>query len=100
MIRMNKRQRCESELYWNRGFSRLEKERYKCKKCNYTYTIGRIWKYSDAQKKEALRYHNEMISFRVIERLPHIGHNSVIRWVSADFLNVFSRLSTTFLQPE
>jgi insertion element IS1 protein InsB len=40
-----------------------------------------MWKYSDEQKKEALRYHNEGIPFRVIERLLHISHNSVIRWV-------------------
>ncbi|MDR2074234.1 MAG: hypothetical protein LBP36_02600 [Oscillospiraceae bacterium] len=40
-----------------------------------------MWKYSDAQKKETLRYHNERITFRVIERFLHIGHNSVGRWV-------------------
>ena len=49
--------------------------------CFYCITLFQEWLYSDEEKKEALRYHNEMIPFNVIGRLLHIAPNSIIRWV-------------------
>jgi transposase-like protein len=72
--------RCGSKNHNKNGFTK-GKQRYLCKDCKYNYTIPEMWAYSDAEKKEALRYHNERIPFRTIERLLHISHNSVIRWV-------------------
>ncbi|MDR2074534.1 MAG: hypothetical protein LBP36_04195 [Oscillospiraceae bacterium] len=76
---MNKCSRCESELYWKRGFSGRGKRGTRVKSAIIPI-IERIWKYSDAHK-EALRCHNERIPFKIIERLPHIGHNLFVRWV-------------------
>lgn len=73
--------RCGGEKRSKNGFMK-GKQRYLCKGCGYNYTRGKYYKYySDEEKKEALRYHNEGIGFRRIERLLGMSHMSVINWV-------------------
>lgn len=73
--------KCKSEARSKSGFSRHGKQRYLCKSCGCNYTRSIAWEYSDKDKKEALRYHNEGIGFRRIERLLGMSHTSVINWV-------------------
>ena len=73
--------RCGSENNCKNGLNKGN-QRYLCKDCKYTYSTSKYRKnYSDAEKKEALRYHNEGNGFRRIERLLGMSHNSVINWV-------------------
>ena len=55
------------------------KQRYRCKRCGYNYRTEKYCKYYwNAEKKEALRYHNEEIGFRIIGRLLRMDPKSVI----------------------
>ena len=72
--------KCESEEYQKNGKVK-GKQRYKCKECGYNYRTKNYYKYySDKEKKEALRYHNEGIGFRRIGRLLGMNYKSVINW--------------------
>ena len=72
--------RCKSENNCKNGFNK-GKQRYLCEDCKYNYTVAEMWRYSDEEKKEAIRYHNERIPFNVIGRLLHIAPSSIIKWV-------------------
>ena len=72
---------CKCEEYQKNGMVK-GKQRYRCKRCGYNYRTEKYYKYySDAEKKEALRYHNEGIGFRIIGRLLRMDPKSVINWV-------------------
>ena len=73
--------KCKCEEYQKSGIVK-GKQRYKCKKCGYNYRTEKYYKYySDEEKKEALRYHNEGVGFRRIGRLLGMDPKSVINWV-------------------
>ncbi|MDR2074203.1 MAG: hypothetical protein LBP36_02430 [Oscillospiraceae bacterium] len=52
-----------------------------CKNCGCCYTKSKKHGYSERKKREAIRYYNEGIGFRRIERLLGMSHVSVINWV-------------------
>ena len=58
------------------------KQRYKCKSCNYRYTV---LKKSDVKSKEtrrlALKMYSEGLAFRSIGKILKVSHVSVYNWV-------------------
>jgi transposase-like protein len=61
------------------GFIR-GKQRYLCKNCQCRYVNSKKG-YPESVKNEALRYYNEGLGFRRIERFLGMSHVSVINWV-------------------
>jgi transposase-like protein len=72
--------KCQSEKKVKYGFHR-GKQRYLCKNCGCNYVENPCKGYSEKEKSEAIRYYNEGIGFRKIERLLGMSHVSVINWV-------------------
>lgn len=60
------------------------KQRYKCKHCNYHFTVQKVGKQiDDYYVTKALQLYVEGVSYREIERLLGISHVSVMNWVKA-----------------
>ncbi len=60
------------------------KQRFKCKRCNYHFTVQKIGKQiDDYYVTKALQLYVEGVSYREIERLLGISHVSVMNWVKA-----------------
>ena len=57
-----------------------DKQRYKCKDCNYNYTKGRNSK-DKSLKRFALELYLEGLGFRSIGRLIKVSHVSVFNWI-------------------
>ena len=73
--------KCKCEEYQKNRIVK-GKQRYKSKECGCNYRTEKYYKYyTDEEKKEALRYHNEGIGFRRIGRLLGMDSKSVINWV-------------------
>jgi transposase-like protein len=75
--------KCGNDKKTKNGFS-MNKQRYLCKNCGCNYTQSYKKGYSEKEKQEALRYYNEGIGFRRIERLLGMSHVSVINWVKEE----------------
>ena len=59
-----------------------DRQRYKCKQCNYFYTVSKAGKSVDPYfVTKALQLYIEGVSFREIERLLGVSHVSVMNWV-------------------
>lgn len=59
-----------------------ERQRYKCKKCNYYFTVNKQGKEIDSYYVvKALQLYMEGVSYREIERLLGVSHVSVMNWV-------------------
>lgn len=59
-----------------------QKQRYKCKGCNYFYTVQKQGKSIDEYYvNKALQLYLEGLSYREIERILGISHVSVMNWV-------------------
>lgn len=59
-----------------------QRQRYKCKKCQYYFTVRRIGKRIDRYYIiKALQLYLEGLSYREIERLLGISHVTVSNWV-------------------
>ncbi|MBA5630263.1 IS1/IS1595 family N-terminal zinc-binding domain-containing protein [Moheibacter lacus] len=59
-----------------------DKQRYRCKKCNYFFTVNKIGKkIDDYYVTKALQLYLEGLSYREIERILGISHVSVSNWV-------------------
>lgn len=59
-----------------------KRQRYRCKKCNYFFTVNKIGKKIDNYYvTKALQLYMEGLSFREIERILGISHVSVSNWV-------------------
>ncbi|MFA0962410.1 hypothetical protein AB9P05_11460 [Roseivirga sp. BDSF3-8] len=59
-----------------------DRQRYKCKKCSYYYTVNKLGKGIDQYYvTKALQLYIEGVSFREIERLLGVSHVSVMNWV-------------------
>ena len=75
--------RCSSEEYCKDGLVQ-GRQRYKCKQCNYRYTVSRK---SDVKPKETRRMAFEMylegLGFRVIGRLLRISYGTVYQWIKS-----------------
>ena len=75
--------KCKSNHYVKNGFLR-NKQRYKCKKCSYNYTVTKkSTAKSQNTKKKALNLYLEGLGFRSIGRHLNVSHTSVYHWIKA-----------------
>ena len=59
-----------------------DRQRYKCKACNYYFTVNKIGKRIDSYYViKALQLYIEGVSYREIERLLGVSHVSIMNWV-------------------
>ena len=59
-----------------------KRQRYKCKACNYYYTVNKIGKkINDYYVNKALQLYLEGLTYREIERILGVSHVSIINWV-------------------
>jgi transposase-like protein len=59
-----------------------QRQRYKCKKCGYYFTVSKVGKQIDSYYViKALQLYIEGVSYREIERLLGVSHVSVMNWV-------------------
>lgn len=59
-----------------------EKQRYKCKSCNYRHTVKYLGKSPDI-KRQALQLYLEGLGFRSIGRFLNCSHVAVYKWIKA-----------------
>lgn len=60
------------------------RQRYKCKDCNYHYTVQKLGKKIDNYYvTKAIQLYVEGVSYREIERILGISHVSIMNWVKA-----------------
>ena len=58
------------------------RQRYKCKKCFYNFTVNKLGKkIDDYYVIKSLQLYLEGVSYREIERLLGVSHVSVMNWV-------------------
>lgn len=73
--------RCDCELVVKSGVVN-QRQRYKCKKCAYFFTVTKQGKkIDDYYVIKALQLYIEGVSYREIERILGISHVSVMNWV-------------------
>jgi transposase-like protein len=73
--------KCQCEELIKSGVVK-ERQRYKCKKCGYSFTVLKNGKHIDPYYViKALQLYIEGVSFREIERILGISHVSVMNWV-------------------
>jgi len=73
--------KCNSDKIVKSGIVK-ERQRFKCKECNYFFTVNKLGKKVDNYYIiKALQLYIEGVSYREIERLLGISHVSVINWV-------------------
>ena len=76
--------KCKSDLFCKDGIVK-GKQRYKCKKCNFRFTVECIGK-PDKLKRDALILYLEGLGFRSIGRFLNVSHVAVFNWIK-DFGN-------------
>nr|WP_297914080.1 helix-turn-helix domain-containing protein [uncultured Allomuricauda sp.] len=58
------------------------RQRYRCKSCNYFFTVGKLGKQiDDYYVNKALQLYLEGLTYREIERILGVSHVSVMNWV-------------------
>ncbi|OAB78664.1 transposase-like zinc-binding domain-containing protein [Cochleicola gelatinilyticus] len=58
------------------------RQRYKCKSCNYFFTVNKIGKkIDDYYVNKSLQLYLEGLTYREIERILGISHVSIMNWV-------------------
>ncbi len=73
--------KCNSDAYANDGIVKA-KQRYKCKKCNYRYTVEiKSTAKPKELKKLALILYLEGLGFRSIGRILEVSNVSVLNWI-------------------
>jgi len=73
--------KCQSAQIIKSGILK-NRQRYKCKACNYYFTVNKIGKKIDSYYViKALQLYIEGVSYREIERLLGISHVSIMNWV-------------------
>mmetsp|Transcript_262 Transcript_262/g.123 ORF Transcript_262/g.123 Transcript_262/m.123 type:complete len:118 (-) Transcript_262:2486-2839(-) len=74
--------KCDSSIFTKDGIVK-QKQRYKCKKCNFRYTVKkRSPKVPNSTKRFAIELYLEGLGFRAIERLLGVSNVSVMNWVA------------------
>jgi transposase-like protein len=59
-----------------------DRQRYKCKACNYHFTVNKLGKSIDQYYvTKALQLYLEGLSYREIERILGVSHVTVMKWV-------------------
>lgn len=73
--------KCDSDQVVRSGIVQ-DRQRYRCKKCGYHFTVNKLGKRIDNYYVvKALQLHLEGVSLREIERLLGVSHVSVLNWV-------------------
>jgi transposase-like protein len=72
---------CQSDKIVKSGIVN-DRQRYKCKSCNYFFTVNKLGKKIDQYYvTKALQLYLEGLTYREIERILGISHVSVMNWV-------------------
>lgn len=72
---------CSSDTFIKAGVIN-ERQRYKCKKCNYYFTVNKLGKQiDDYYVNKALQLYLEGLTYREIERILGVSHVSIMNWV-------------------
>ena len=72
---------CSSESIIKSGIIN-KRQRYKCKDCNYFFTVNKLGKkIDDYYVNKALQLYLEGLTYREIERILGISHVSILNWV-------------------
>lgn len=72
---------CSSDRYIKSGIIK-KRQRYKCKDCNYFFTVNKLGKkIDDYYVNKALQLYLEGLSYREIERILGVSHVSILNWV-------------------
>jgi len=72
---------CNSDRYIKSGIIN-NRQRYKCKDCNYFFTVNKLGKkIDDYYVNKALQLYLEGLTYREIERILGVSHVSIINWV-------------------
>ncbi len=72
---------CRHEHFVKAGIVK-QRQRYKCKKCAYFFTVNKTGKEIDKYYvNKALQLYLEGLSYREIERILGVSHVSVMNWV-------------------
>ncbi len=72
---------CSSEDFIKSGIIK-NRQRYKCKKCNYYFTVNKVGKkIDDYYVNKSLQLYLEGLSYREIERILGISHVSIMNWI-------------------
>ncbi|WP_175445422.1 IS1/IS1595 family N-terminal zinc-binding domain-containing protein [Ulvibacter litoralis] len=72
---------CSSDHYVKSGIIN-NRQRYKCKKCGYNFTVNKLGKkIDDYYVNKALQLYLEGLTYREIERILGISHVSIMNWV-------------------
>lgn len=79
--------KCKSKSYTKSGIVK-ERQRYKCKDCNYFFSVAKEGKNIDSYYIiKALQLYIEGVTYREIERILGISHVSVMNWVKKFGIN-------------
>ena len=90
--------KCDSKNFVKSGIIK-ERQRFKCKSCNYYFTVQKLGKRSEGEYViKALQLYLEGISFREIERILNVSHVSVMNWVKT--YNIKRPKTIVNIQPE
>lgn len=89
--------KCQSDKIIKSGIIK-GKQRYKCKQCNYHFTVDKKGKEIDPYYVvKALQLYLEGLSYREIEKLIGVSHVSVMNWVKKhNFKRVYDGNSQVF----
>lgn len=80
-MKINACPNCGSEQFVKSGIIN-KRQRYKCKSCNYFFSVNKIGKSIDQYYvNKALQLYLEGLSYREIERILGISHVSILNWV-------------------
>ena len=80
-IYMNLCPNCSSEKIVKAGIIK-QRQRYKCKSCNYYFTVNKLGKkIDDYYVNKALQLYLEGLTYREIERILGVSHVSIMNWV-------------------
>lgn len=72
---------CHSNLLIKSGVVN-NRQRYKCKDCNYHFTVSKLGKrIDDYYVNKALQLYIEGLTYREIERILGISHVTIMNWV-------------------
>ncbi|CAA0166757.1 transposase-like zinc-binding domain-containing protein [Tenacibaculum maritimum] len=72
---------CNSNTYIKSGIVN-NRQRYKCKNCNYFFTVNKLGKQIDSYYvSKAFQLYLEGLTYREIERILGISHVTIMNWV-------------------
>jgi transposase-like protein len=75
--------KCQSNQHNKAGVVQ-GRQRYKCKKCGYHFSVQKIGKkIDDYYVTKAIQLYVEGVSYREIERILGISHVSVMNWIKS-----------------